>query len=147
MKSLAAFFAGLTFGVGLIVSGMISPSKVIGFLDLAGHWDPSLGFVMGGALAVSAVGYAWAQRRGRTALGEEALSLPARTPVDRRLLGGAALFGIGWGIGGFCPGPGLVGLATLAPDAVVFVAAMLAGMVLANRALGRPPAAQGDRDA
>jgi len=147
MRSLAAFFAGLTFGVGLIVSGMISPSKVIGFLDLAGHWDPSLGFVMGGALAVSAVGFAWAQRRGRAALGDEALALPARTPIDRRLLGGAALFGIGWGIGGFCPGPGLVGLATLAPDAIVFVAAMLAGMVLANRWFGRAPAARGDRDA
>lgn len=147
MRSLAAFFAGLTFGVGLIVSGMISPSKVIGFLDLAGHWDPSLGFVMGGALAVSAVGFVWAQRRGRAALGDEALALPARTPIDRRLLGGAALFGIGWGIGGFCPGPGLVGLATLAPDAAVFVAAMLAGMVLANRWSGPTPAARGDRDA
>jgi hypothetical protein len=102
---------------------------------------------MGGALAVSAVGFAWAQRRGRAALGDEALALPARTPIDRRLLGGAALFGIGWGIGGFCPGPALVGLATLAPDAVVFVAAMLAGMVLANRWSGRAPAARGDRDA
>lgn len=147
MRSLAAFFAGLTLGVGLIVSGMVSPSKVIGFLDLAGHWDPSLAFVMGGALAVSAVGFAWARRRGRAALGDEALSLPARAPIDRRLLAGAALFGVGWGIGGFCPGPGLVGVATLAPDALVFTAAMLAGMILAHRGLRRPSPAPGDRDA
>jgi uncharacterized membrane protein YedE/YeeE len=147
MRSLAAFFAGLTLGVGLIVSGMISPSKVIGFLDLAGHWDPSLGFVMGGALLVSAAGFAWAQRRGRSALGDEPLVLPARSPVDRRLLVGAALFGVGWGIGGFCPGPGLVGVATLSPDAIVFTLAMLVGMALAHRGLGREPSVRGDRDA
>ncbi|MFN7753695.1 MAG: DUF6691 family protein [Pseudomonadota bacterium] len=147
MRSLAAFFAGLTLGVGLIVSGMISPAKVIGFLDLAGLWDPSLGFVMGGALLVSAAGFAWAQRRGRSALGDEPLVLPARSPVDRRLLVGAALFGVGWGIGGFCPGPGLVGVATLSPDAIVFTLAMLVGMALAHRGLGREPSVRGDRDA
>ena len=147
MKSLAAFLAGLTLGVGLIVSGMISPSKVIGFLDLAGHWDPSLAFVMGGALLVSAAGFAWAQHRGRAALGAEPLALPARSPIDRQLLIGSTLFGVGWGIGGFCPGPGLVGVATLSPDAVVFTVAMLAGMILANRGLRREPPARGDHDA
>jgi uncharacterized protein len=134
MTRVAAFLCGLIFGVGLIVSQMTDPLKVIGFLDVFGQWDPSLALVMGGALAVAAIGFWWVERRGDTMLGTP-LALPARRPVDRRLLAGSALFGVGWGLAGFCPGPALVGTAALSLDAALFVVAMLAGMVLANRLL------------
>ncbi len=149
MTRLAAFLCGLIFGVGLIVSQMTDPAKVIGFLDVFGHWDPSLALVMGGALAVAAIGFWWVERRGDSMLGT-ALALPARTPVDRRLIVGSALFGAGWGLAGFCPGPALVGTAALSGDAAVFVLAMIAGMVLANRLLqrrGGAPASAGERGA
>jgi len=129
MNLVSALLAGLVFGLGLVLSGMSNPAKVLGFLDLAGGWDPSLLFVMGGALAVGLLAFALARRRGRTLLGE-ALQLPAARQVDRRLVGGSLLFGIGWGLAGFCPGPALVALGLGEPKALVFVAAMLLGMAL-----------------
>jgi uncharacterized protein len=125
----AAWLAGLAFGMGLIVSGMADPAKVLGFLDLAGAWDPSLALVMAGAIAVGAVAFASAGKRTQSLLGE-AMKLPATRPIDGRLSGGSLLFGIGWGIAGFCPGPALVALGMGQAKAAVFVLAMLAGMLL-----------------
>ena len=131
MKRMAfALAAGLLFGLGLAVSGMTNPDKVLNFLDLAGQWDPSLALVMGGALAVSVPGFAWLRRRGRTLAGE-ALPPPPSPLIDRRLVAGSALFGIGWGVAGYCPGPALANLAH-ASEAIVFVIAMLAGSQLAR---------------
>ncbi|CAM4177183.1 DUF6691 family protein [Paracidovorax anthurii] len=124
-----ALGVGLLFGLGLIVSGMADPAKVLGFLDVAGPWDPSLAFVMGGAVGVGLVAFAVARRRARTLRGTP-LHLPAARGVDARLLGGALLFGIGWGLAGFCPGPALVALGMGERGALVFVAAMVAGMAL-----------------
>jgi len=127
MPIVTALLAGLLFGIGLIVSGMADPSKVLGFLDLAGAWDPSLAFVMAGAIAVGLGAFAVAKRRRTSLIGLD-MQLPASTTVDRRLVGGSLLFGIGWGIAGLCPGPGLVALGMGQPKAAVFVLAMLAGM-------------------
>ncbi|MEO6746162.1 MAG: DUF6691 family protein [Caldimonas sp.] len=127
MATVASFLAGLVFGLGLIVSGMADPAKVLGFLDLAGAWDPSLAFVMAGAVAVGAVAFAIARRRTRSILGL-AMQLPTERRIDRRLVVGSGVFGIGWGIAGFCPGPGLVALGMGEAKALVFVVAMLAGM-------------------
>ncbi|SCK45956.1 hypothetical protein VAR608DRAFT_4498 [Variovorax sp. HW608] len=127
MIVLASLLAGLVFGLGLIVSGMANPAKVLGFLDLAGTWDPSLAFVMGGAIAVGVVAFALADRRSASLLGAE-MRLPSARHIDRRLVAGSVLFGIGWGIAGICPGPGLVSLGMGEVKALVFVAAMLAGM-------------------
>jgi uncharacterized membrane protein YedE/YeeE len=127
MPILAALLSGLVFGLGLIVSGMANPAKVLGFLDLAGRWDPSLALVMGGAIAVGLVGFAVARRRHLSFLGLE-MKLPGARQIDRRLVGGSVLFGIGWGLAGFCPGPGLVALGMGEWKAAVFVIAMLAGM-------------------
>jgi uncharacterized protein len=129
MQALFAFAAGLVFGIGLIVSGMADPAKVLGFLDLAGRWDPSLAFVMGGAIAVGALAFGFAARRGTTLLGAP-LHLPPTRPIDARLVSGSLLFGIGWGLAGFCPGPALVALGMGQSKAWLFVAAMLAGMAL-----------------
>lgn len=128
MSAAAAFAAGLVFGFGLLLSGMTDPGKVIGFLDVAGAWDPSLAFVMGGALLVAFFAYRLAGRRGKTFLGE-ALRLPQRRDVDLRLVAGSVVFGIGWGLAGFCPGPAVVSLGAGHAEAAVFVAAMLAGML------------------
>ncbi|WPG40915.1 YeeE/YedE family protein [Variovorax sp. EBFNA2] len=128
MTVFTSFLAGLVFGLGLIVSGMANPAKVLGFLDLGGRWDPSLALVMGGAIAVGAVAFAVARRRTRSLLGA-AMRLPTARAVDRRLVLGSILFGIGWGVAGFCPGPGLVAAGMGEAKALVFVAAMLAGMV------------------
>jgi len=133
MNALAAFAAGLIFGVGLILSGMTDPGKVIGFLDLAGRWDPSLAFVMGGAILVGYFSFAAAGKRGRTFLGG-AMHLPTRRDIDARLVAGSAVFGIGWGLAGFCPGPALVALGAGIDQAALFVAAMLAGMVIYDAA-------------
>jgi hypothetical protein len=133
MNALAAFAAGLVFGIGLILSGMTDPGKVIGFLDLAGRWDPSLAFVMGGAILVGYFSFAFAGRRGRTFLGG-ALQLPTRRDIDARLVAGSVVFGIGWGLAGFCPGPALVALGAGIDQAALFVAAMLAGMVIYDTA-------------
>jgi len=122
-----SFLCGLLFGLGLIVSGMANPAKVLGFLDLAGNWDPSLIFVMGGAIAVGFLAFSYAGRRKTTLLGTE-MKLPTSVKIDRRLVFGSILFGAGWGIAGFCPGPALVGLGMGLPKAIVFVLAMLAGM-------------------
>ena len=129
MQILTAFLVGLLFGAGLIVSGMTDPFKVIGFLDVTGPWDPSLAFVMGGAVLVGLVAYRIAGRRAAAVLGEP-MRLPATTVVDRRLVLGSLVFGIGWGLAGFCPGPALAALGAGYGKAAVFVAAMVAGMAL-----------------
>jgi len=121
--------AGLIFGLGLIVSGMADPAKVLGFLDLAGAWDPSLALVMAGAIAVGSLAFFFAGRRQNSWLGL-VMRLPNARQIDHRLLLGSALFGIGWGVAGFCPGPALVALGMGELKALAFVAAMLAGMGL-----------------
>ena len=132
MSALTAFTAllsGLVFGLGLIVSGMANPAKVLGFLDLAGAWDPSLALVMAGAIGVGFFAFLVAKKRTRSFIGAE-MKLPTASAIDGRLLAGSALFGAGWGVAGFCPGPGLVALGMGEPKALVFVAAMLVGMVI-----------------
>jgi uncharacterized membrane protein YedE/YeeE len=129
MQFVFVFAIGLLFGIGLIVSGMTDPGKVLGFLDLAGHWDPSLLFVMGGATPVAAIGFAVARRRGRTLFGAP-LRLPAATAIDRRLVLGSLAFGAGWGLAGFCPGPALASLGTGRGEPLLFSLAMIAGMAL-----------------
>lgn len=129
LHRLSEFVVGLLFGWGLLISGMTDPGKVIGFLDLAGAWDPSLAFVMGGAVAVGLVAFTLARRRTVTVLGG-ALHLPSRRDIDTRLVVGALLFGAGWGLAGFCPGPALVSMAAGHTQALVFVGAMVAGMAL-----------------
>ncbi|WP_298232221.1 DUF6691 family protein [uncultured Azohydromonas sp.] len=129
MTTIAALLAGLVFGLGLIASGLADPAKVLAFLDLAGAWDPSLGVVMAGAIGVGSVAFALAKRRPRSVLGQE-MKLPTARHIDRRLVGGSLLFGVGWGIAGFCPGPGLVMLGMGEAKALAFVLAMLAGMGL-----------------
>ena len=124
-----AFLAGLVFGIGLLLSGMADPAKVLGFLDLAGDWDPSLALVMAGAIAVAAVGFAVARRRAKSLLGAP-IQLPTKRTINRRLIVGSTLFGAGWGLAGFCPGPALVALGMGEAKAIVFVVAMLAGMGL-----------------
>jgi uncharacterized membrane protein YedE/YeeE len=123
----ASLLAGMVFGLGLIVSGMANPAKVLDFLDLAGNWDPSLAFVMAGAIAVGAVAFAVANRRAVSFLGAE-MQLPSARHIDRRLVAGSVLFGTGWGVAGFCPGPALVSVGMGEIKALVFVAAMLVGM-------------------
>ncbi len=128
MHIITALLVGLIFGIGLIVSGMTDPSKVTGFLDLAGRWDPSLGFVMGGAILVGLVAFRFAAERDRSLLGE-VMRLPTSDQIDRRLVLGGLAFGIGWGLAGFCPGPALASLAG-GGKALIFAAAMVAGMVI-----------------
>lgn len=129
MLVLTSLLAGLVFGLGLLVSGMANPAKVLGFLDLAGAWDPSLAFVMAGAIAVSALAFFAARPRTQSLPGAE-MKLPTARRIDRRLVGGSMLFGIGWGVAGFCPGPALVAVGLGEMKALVFVAAMLLGMGL-----------------
>jgi len=123
----AAALAGVVFGVGLALSQMANPAKVLAFLDLAGHWDPSLALVMGGALAVAAPAFAWARRPAAHPLFADRFQIPERSAIDGRLLAGASLFGVGWGLGGFCPGPALAALAAGEPRVWLFALAMLAG--------------------
>lgn len=129
MNVFFSLLAGAVFGIGLLVSGMANPAKVLGFLDLGGSWDPSLAFVMAGAIAVGAVAFALARHRSTSLLGLP-MRLPASREVDRRLAIGSLLFGAGWGIAGFCPGPALVAVGLGEGKALLFVAAMLGGMVL-----------------
>ena len=129
MRIFLGFLSGLLFGVGLVVSGMSNPAKVLNFLDVAGAWDPSLAFVMGGATLTAFVGYRVAWRRPAPKLAP-AFDLPTNRRIDARLLTGAALFGIGWGVGGFCPGPAWTALPLLAPGTLVFLPAMLVGLWL-----------------
>jgi len=127
MRILMALITGLVFGIGLIVSGMTNPAKVLGFLDLAGRWDPSLALVMAGAILVALPAFRVAARRRQSLLGEP-MHLPTATRIDRRLVLGSLAFGAGWGLAGFCPGPALASLATGAVQPLIFCAAMLAGM-------------------
>lgn len=127
MMTFTSLLAGLVFGLGLIVSDMANPAKVLGFLDLGGSWDPSLAFVMGGAVAVAAVAFTFARGRKQSLLGAD-MKLSTSRVIDRRLVLGSILFGVGWGIAGFCPGPALVALGMGEVKAMVFVIAMLAGM-------------------
>ena len=133
MAALIALLAGLVFGIGLLMSGMTDPAKVQGFLDLFGRWDPSLAFVMGGAIMVAIGAFTFAKRRaaaGRSSWSGEPIALSASNTLDARLIGGGVLFGIGWGLAGFCPGPALVALSSGFAPALWFVPAMLAGMAL-----------------
>lgn len=141
---IVALAAGLLFGLGLIVSGMTNPAKVQNFLDLFGTWDPSLAFVMGGGLAVNAIGYWLIVKKRSAPVFAGSFSLPTRQDLDRDLLVGAGLFGIGWGLVGFCPGPAVTATAIVPAAALPFVAAMLVGMLLKDvgmAALSRPSAA------
>jgi len=127
--AIASFACGLIFGFGLLISGMTDPVKVLGFLDILGPWDPTLAFVMVGALAVSSAGFAFAKHRGAPVLASQCL-WPERKSIDASLVTGSVLFGIGWGLVGLCPGPAIENLATLSPRVVLFVATMLLGMML-----------------
>jgi uncharacterized protein len=129
VNAFAAFAAGLVFGVGLLLSGMTDPSKVIGFLDLAGSWDPSLLFVMGGGIAVGLLAFRAAGKRSQAFLGG-AMQLPQARDIDKRLVGGSLVFGVGWGLAGFCPGPALVSFGAGQEKAAIFLAAMLGGMLI-----------------
>ena len=129
MRKLTALLAGLLFGIGLLLAGMANPTKVLGFLDLAGAWDPSLALVMLGAIAVAAGPLAWAKHRAQSLLGAP-MQIPAKRELDRRLIGGSLVFGVGWGIAGICPGPALAILLSGHWQVIIFVLAMLAGMLL-----------------
>ena len=129
MHRFSEFLIGLLFGWGLLISGMTDPGKVIGFLDLAGAWDPSLAFVMGGGVLVGLVGFALAKKRTTSFLGS-AMHLPTSRDIDRRLVLGSLTFGAGWGLAGFCPGPGIVAMGAGESKAALFVLAMIAGMLV-----------------
>ena len=128
MQSVIAGVCGIVFGAGLAISGMTNPAKVLAFLDVFGRWDPTLAFVMGSALVVSAIGSALARRRPRPWL-SEAFAIPTRRDLDPQLLGGAALFGVGWGLVGLCPGPALADLYRGSTEVTIFVGALMAGIV------------------
>jgi len=140
VKTAIAFACGLVFGAGLTISGMAEPQKVLGFLDVLGAWDPSLLVVMAAALVVACAGFA-ATRRRRTPLFAATAAWPPDRAVDAPLVGGAILFGIGWGIVGLCPGPAIADLSTGAPAVILFVVAMAAGMVVRNLTRRRHAAA------
>ncbi|MBU0901414.1 YeeE/YedE family protein [Pseudomonas sp. MIL19] len=129
MRKLMAFLAGVIFGIGLLTAGMANPAKVLAFLDLAGAWDPSLALVMAAAIGVAFLPFSWA-RVQRTSLLSAPMQLPGKRELDRRLIGGSLLFGVGWGIAGICPGPAVALLLTGQWQVLVFVAAMLAGMIV-----------------
>ncbi|WP_233382671.1 YeeE/YedE family protein [Methylobacterium sp. C25] len=135
LRILAALGLGLMFGLGLALSGMLDPARVRGFLDVGGAWDPSLVFVLGGAVTVSALGYQFVRRLSKPALAES-FEIPTNRRIDETLIGGSALFGVGWGLSGFCPGPAVAALSTGALPVAVFVAAMLVGMA-AHRVFAR----------
>jgi uncharacterized protein len=135
MRNILSLAVGLIFGLGLCISGMTEPAKVLGFLDLAGLWDPSLAFVMGGAIAIGLVAFSLAKRR-TTALNGEPMQMLTARAIDRPLVVGSLIFGIGWGLAGICPGPGVVNVGFLNPRALVFVAAMAIGMLAYKRVIG-----------
>lgn len=136
-RILASILCGLLFGAGLVVSDMINPARVLAFLDVTGNWDPSLAFVMGGALIPSSIAYA-IRRRRQTPVFDNSFHVPANSRPDARLIAGAVLFGLGWGLVGLCPGPAIAALTTGRWEAGLFVAAMLAGMAAYRFSLGRP---------
>lgn len=129
--ALGGFAAGVLFGIGLVVAQMVNPEKVLAFLDLAGNWDPSLALVMGGGAGLTLLAFPWVLRRSRP-LFDTRFHLPTATQIDRRLLGGAAVFGVGWGIAGYCPGPVLVALTFGTAEPWLFVAALMAGSLAAK---------------
>ncbi len=135
-RNVLALVVGLIFGLGLCLSGMVEPAKVTGFLDLAGLWDPSLAFVMGGAIAVAAPAFWLARRRSAAWIGG-AIDLPTTRAIDAPLVVGAAIFGIGWGLGGVCPAPGVVDVGFFSPGAAIFVVSMAAGMLICRVVAGR----------
>ena len=139
MLIVASLVCGFIFGLGLLISGMTQPSKVLGFLDIFGSWDPSLAVVMAAALAVSGVGYWLVQQRPQPVLAPK-FDIPAKTAIDTPLVAGSALFGIGWGLVGLCPGPALENLATLSPPLIVFCVAMVVGMVAHDQWYAKRPA-------
>lgn len=128
LLQLGGLIAGIVFGAGLVISSMIDPSKVLAFLDVTGNWDPSLVLVLGAAVTVNFIGYRLVLRRSEPIFGDT-FALPSRTDLDARLIGGSALFGIGWGLAGYCPGPALVALGSVSLEAIVFCAALFAGFV------------------
>ncbi len=136
IRTIVALVSGTVFGAGLTIGGMTDPARVRGFLDLFGDWDPTLGFVMGVALVVMAIAWRFVPRLAQP-MCEDGFYLPSRSDLDARLLGGAALFGIGWGVAGLCPGPGFAALAIAPQDAAIFVIAMLAGMALVRLSEGK----------
>ena len=136
MKNLLTLISGLLFGFGLLLSGMADPAKVQNFLDLFGTWDPSLAFVMGGAITVTMPGF-WLVIRRNKPFFNEVFHLPSRTDLDARLITGAAIFGVGWGLGGFCPGPAITALPLAAEGTLIFVATMLTGMAASKYVLQR----------
>lgn len=131
-RPLVASFSGLLFGLGLAISQMVNPAKILNFLDIAGHWDPTLVLVMGGALLITVPAFRFILKRPAPVL-DGKFHLPTKQDIDIRLVGGAALFGVGWGLGGLCPGPAIVGTLSGFAGVLVFVAAMLAGSWLASR--------------
>ena len=135
MLNIISLISGILFGLGLAISGMVSPGKAIGFLDLTGNWDPSLAFVMGGGVLVTVIAFRFILKRETPVFGGR-FSLPTKTDVDKRLLAGAALFGVGWGLGGLCPGPALSSLAYGNAKIFTFVAAMIAGILIAKLLTG-----------
>lgn len=134
MRNLSTYLFGLIFGVGISMSGMANPAKVLNFFDIAGTWDPSLGFVMGGAVIVAFVGYRLVLRRDSPVYGP-VFDIPTNRRIDAKLIGGSAVFGIGWGIAGFCPGGALPALGTLDPRVLLFVLALVAGIFAARGAM------------
>jgi len=136
MPLIYSLLAGVIFGAGLTLSDMVNPARVLNFLDVAGHWDPTLMFVMAGGLAVTTLGYKWIFRRS-SPVADDRFHLPTGRRIDLPLVGGAGLFGVGWGLAGICPGPALADLVTLQPKVLLFVAAMLVGMIAASILRGR----------
>ncbi len=136
MRTLLTFLVGILFGTGIAMSGMANPAKVINFFDVAGSWDPSLAFVMGGAVITTFIGYRLVLQRPAPVF-EPTFDIPKNRKLDARLLSGAGVFGIGWGIAGFCPGGALPALGTLNPQVIIFVAALIAGMLMVRLMLGR----------
>ncbi len=140
----ASFAAGLVFALGIGIGGMTDPLKIAAFLDVSGAWDPSVAFVMLGAVGVHAAAWAWARKRARPFWADR-FHVPGNAPIDRRVVVGAAVFGIGWGLSGVCPGPSLVAVSTLDPRWLLFVGAMLGGMTLYRFVTRRPLLPAGDR--
>lgn len=136
-KHLTALISGIIFGLGMAISGMTNTTRVLGFLDLFGAWDPTLAFVMGGGLLVTTIGYRLVLRNPKPRFADR-FSLPTRTDIDARLLGGAAIFGVGWGLVGYCPGPALAGLSYGYAQTLAFVPGMIVGLLLAHRATATP---------
>lgn len=136
MRAILTFMSGLLFGLGVTISGMVNPMKVLNFMDIAGQFDPTLIFVMGAGLLVTVAGYRLVLRRGAPFFADR-FHMPSLTRVDARLTGGAALFGLGWGLSGFCPGPAVASLVFGSAQSLVFVAAMATGMVLTRAIAGR----------